>query len=94
MQGDGRPGFDRRMTRDEINLLPIIPYQGEVMVVRQPAELEQELGRFSSSGFVDLANMAKQQGIKNHGLRGLAAVLMGGARKSNWAREDLSDRQI
>ncbi|MCP4714944.1 MAG: 3'-5' exonuclease domain-containing protein 2, partial [Deltaproteobacteria bacterium] len=38
-------------------------------------------------------------GIKNFGLRGLAAVLFGfriskGARVSNWARADLTETQI
>ncbi len=59
----------------------------------------QTLGKFRAAGFVDLATMAKALGIKNFGLRGLAAVLLGtrvakGAKKSNWANRHLSEAQI
>lgn len=172
-----RLGFDRRMTREEINSLPIRGYEGEIQVVKTPeqlakalAELSQErilgfdtetkpnfrkgqhnlpatiqlagaktiyimqlkhidfpvplralladrgiikagvaidydlnelqrLGPFSDGGFVGLARAAKSAGIKNHGLRGLAAVLLGfriskGAQRSNWGSETLSRQQI
>ena len=172
-----RLGFDRRMSKDEINSLPIRGYGGKIVVVRTGDELEsalealsretllgfdtetrpnfkkgqnnqpsliqlaaeetvyifqlqhikfpvslrkimadqtiiktgvaidqdllqlQRLGPFTEGGFAGLARMAKTAGIKNHGLRGLAAVLLGfriskGAQRSNWGSETLSNKQI
>lgn len=172
-----RPGFDRKMTREEINACPIRMYEGLVHVIRTRQQLEpavqkllkekilgfdieikpsftkgenhpaallqlagsravylfqlrhskftralrkilstadviktgvapgqdivklKELGDFKEAGFVDLAAVAKQSGIKNHGLRGLAAVLLGfrilkHSKVSNWARQDLTPSQI
>jgi len=174
---DGRPGFDRRMTREEINQLPIRRYDGAIEVVRTPEELgaaitqlrkEKVLGfdtetrptfkkgeaympslvqltgrrvtyifqlrhlkfprllrellsdsriikagvaldqdirmlkqlrSFKAGGVVDVARAAKRAGIKNHGLRGLAAVLLGfriskSAQVSNWARKNLTPAQV
>lgn len=59
----------------------------------------QELAPFSPAGFVDLSTMARQRAIKNHGLRGLAALVCGvriskSARTSNWANPQLSPQQI
>jgi len=58
-----------------------------------------KLARFRPAGFVDLGSLAKEAEIKNHGLRGLAAVLLGfriakGAQTSNWARDVLDPIQI
>jgi ribonuclease D len=58
----------------------------------------QEMRAFAPGGFVDLAAMARQKGIKNHGLRGLAAVVCGiriskSARTTNWANVELSAQQ-
>ena len=59
----------------------------------------QELTPFTPAGFVDLSTMARQRGLKNHGLRGLAALVCGiriskSARTSNWANPHLSPQQI
>jgi ribonuclease D len=59
----------------------------------------QKLSPFTPAGFVDLGSLARQNGIKNLGLRGLAAVLLGfriskAAKISNWARDELSPQQI
>lgn len=59
----------------------------------------RELFPFEPAGFVDLAHLAAQAGIKNRGIRGLAALLMGirvskGARRSNWGRRQLSSHQL
>jgi len=59
----------------------------------------KSLEDFDPAGFVDLGVMAKKVGIKNYGLRGLAAVLLGfriskKAQVSNWARKNLSPLQI
>ena len=173
----GRPGFDRRMSKDEINACPLQRWTGPVSVVRTGEELAvalrklagqtllgfdtetqpaynkgesyppsllqlasesevfifqfkhlkfakpikkiladpaiikagvnlandinelNELSHFKAKGLVDLGTLAKKKGIKNHGLRGLAAVLLGyriakGARTSNWARDELTSHQI
>lgn len=59
----------------------------------------RELHDFEPAAFVDLAHLAARAGIKNRGVRGLAALLMGirvskNARRSNWGRNDLSRHQI
>lgn len=173
----GRPGFDRRMSKDEINNCPMASWTGPVHVVRNNEEMAEaihrlagqdllgfdtetrpaytkgesylpsllqlasetevfifqlkhlglvrplrdlladpaiiktgvslnydirelkKISRFKSAGFVDLGNLAKQANIKNHGLRGLAAVLLGfriskGAQTSNWAKDILTPQQI
>lgn len=59
----------------------------------------QRLGRFQPEGFAELATVAKESGIKNHGLRGLAAVMLGcriakGAQRSNWGADTLSEKQL
>jgi ribonuclease D len=57
------------------------------------------LAPFKPAGFVDLGTMSQKQGIKNHGLRGLAAVVLGlritkSAQTSNWANDKLTQSQI
>lgn len=59
----------------------------------------QRLGRFQPEGFAELATVAKVAGIKNHGLRSLAAVMLGfriskSAQRSNWGAETLSAKQL
>jgi hypothetical protein len=59
----------------------------------------RELEPFEPGGFVDLARMARRRGIRNHGLRGLAALVCGiriskSARTSNWANAELTPQQI
>ncbi|MDH4322323.1 MAG: 3'-5' exonuclease domain-containing protein 2 [Desulfobulbaceae bacterium] len=59
----------------------------------------KKLSHFKAAGFEDLGEIAKKAGIKNHGLRGLAAVLLGfriakGAQTSNWAKDVLTAQQI
>jgi len=173
----GRPGFDRRMSKDEINVCPVKRWTGRTSVVRSSQELEaamtrlaghsllgfdtetrpaykkgesylpsllqlagdeevfifqlkhldlawplreiladpaiikagvsldydihelKKLALFKAAGFVDLGTRARKAGIRNHGLRGLAAVLLGiriakGAQTSNWARDELTRQQI
>jgi ribonuclease D len=173
----GRPGFDRRMSKDEINTCPIKRWTGPISVVRDRDQLTaamhklsgqtllgfdtetrpaykkgesylpsllqlagdeeififqlkhlglagalreilsdpaitkagvsldydiselNKLARFKAAGFADLSKLAKKAGVKNHGLRGLAAVYLGfritkGAQTSNWARDVLTRQQI
>jgi len=59
----------------------------------------QRLGRFQPEGFAELTSIAKEAGIKNHGLRGLAAVMLGfriskSAQRSNWGAGSLSEKQL
>ena len=59
----------------------------------------KKLAHFKPAGFVDLGKLAKRAGIKNYGLRGLAAVLLGfrlskTAKQSNWAKDTLTPEQI
>ncbi len=59
----------------------------------------QDLHSFHPMGFVDLARIARRKGIKNQGLRGLAAVVCGiriskSARTTNWANNELTAQQI
>lgn len=174
---NARPGFDRRMSKEEINDCPIKRWTGKTTVVRNRKELAaavnklagqtllgfdtetrpayrkgerylpsllqlagddevfifqlkhlglagplrkiltnatmikagvsldydiselNRLARFKAAGFADLGKLAKKAGIKNHGLRGLAAVYLGfriskGAQTSNWARDVLTRQQI
>lgn len=173
----GRPGLDRRMSKEEINACPMRQWTGPVQVVRTPKDLVNAVDRlaghtllgfdtetrpaytvgesylpsllqlasdeevflfqlkplglaqplcdiladpaiikagvslnddiralnklspFTAAGFIDLGRMAREAAIKNHGLRGMAAVLLGfriakGAQTSNWAREELTPQQI
>ncbi len=172
-----RPGFDQRMSKDEINACPMQRWTGKTSVIKTPDELNMAMHRlagqtllgfdtetrpaykkgesylpsliqiassdevfifqlnhleltgplvtvladpsiiktgvgldydiselkklsdFEENGFVDLGILAKKIGIKNHGLRGLAAVLLGfriskGAQTSNWAKKNLAPHQI
>jgi len=57
------------------------------------------LAPFKPAGFVDVGELAKKAGCMNHGLRGLAALLLGfrvskNAQTSNWAQKTLTRIQI
>ena len=176
-QNTVRPGFDRRMTKEEINNCPIRKWNGPVHVIRSsermieavellsresilgfdtetrpafkkgqkylPSLLQlagensvylfqlkhlglqeplikiladpsvvktgvslahdlrelKKLTPFSQAGFVGLGKMSKEKGIQNHGLRGLAAVVLGlriskSAQTTNWAKDELTPSQI
>ena len=59
----------------------------------------KELAHFKPAGFVDLGEMAKKAGLQNHGLRGMAAALLGfriskSCQTSNWAQETLTKAQL
>lgn len=176
-QNTVRPGFDQRMTKEEINNCPIRKWNGPVHVIRStermtyaveqlslesilgfdtetrpafnkgqkylpsllqlagensvylfqlkhlglqeplikiladPAVIKagvslahdlrelKQLTPFMQAGFVGLGKMSKEKGIKNHGLRGLAAVVLGlriskSAQTTNWAKDELTRSQI
>jgi ribonuclease D len=59
----------------------------------------QELHPFKPGNFQDIGHMADQRGFHQTGLRALAALLLDGriskgAQVSNWAAEELNERQI
>lgn len=58
-----------------------------------------KLAPFKPAGFVDVGELAKQAGSMNHGLCGMASVLLDfrvskGCQTSNWANETLTRAQI
>lgn len=59
----------------------------------------QAIAEFKPEGFVELASAAKKARIKNLGLRGMGALLLGfriskKEQVSNWARKELTRSQI
>jgi ribonuclease D len=74
------------------------PLKVGVALARDVQEL-RDLREFTPAGFLDLGDAARSAGLHNHGLRGLSAVLLGrriskGAQRSNWAADELSEKQI
>jgi len=54
---------------------------------------------FQEAGFVELSTLSDAAGIRNNGLRGLAAILLKlriskGAQRSNWSKPELTREQI
>ena len=54
---------------------------------------------FTPAGFVEVADITQKLGYENRGLRALAGLLLGGriskgAQVSNWARDQLDEKQI
>jgi len=69
-----------------------------VALGRDVQELNK-LAPFEPAGFVDVGELAKQAGCMNHGLRGLAALLLKfrvskDCQTSNWAKRTLTRAQI
>ena len=59
----------------------------------------QKLAPFAPAGFVDLGTVAKRNGIPHHGLRGLAALLLGfriskSERFTNWEMKRIPARSL
>jgi len=59
----------------------------------------QRLAKFKPSGFIDLSNITASAEMQTHGLRNMAANLLGfriskSAQCSNWAKEKLTTQQI
>ena len=84
---------------------PLTTLLGNPAIVKTGVSLDfdllslQELHPFHPRGFVDLARIARHKGIKNQGLRGLAAVVCGiriskSMRTTNWANNDLTPQQM
>lgn len=94
--------FQLRRTRIPKELKKILsdPFLVKTGVaIRDDIAALERIEPFKNRGFADLAMMAKTAGIKNHGLRGLAAVLLGGRiaktnQCSDWSRQILTPAQI
>ena len=59
----------------------------------------QEIQAFTPRGFTDLEALTDERGIRNNGLRSLAAAVLGvriskGAQRSNWSRTPLLPKQV
>nr|WP_321512844.1 3'-5' exonuclease [uncultured Pseudodesulfovibrio sp.] len=59
----------------------------------------QRLAKFKPSGFVDLSDVSAKARMQTHGLRNMAANLLGfriskSAQCSNWAKEKLTTQQV
>ncbi len=93
----------------QINLTGLIPELCEILsnpnilkagvAIRRDVSELRKLTPFEPAGFVELATWAKKAKIKNLGLRGLVALLLGfritkGAQVSNWAKRELTPAQI
>lgn len=67
--------------------------------IRSDVSELRKLTDFEPAGFIELATCAKQAHIKNLGLRGLAALLLGfrvskREQTSNWAKPELTESQL
>ncbi len=59
----------------------------------------QKLSDFTPGGFIDLSDISAQSGMQTHGLRNMAANLLGfriskSAQCSNWAKDNLAKAQV
>ena len=84
---------------------PLISILADPNIIKAGVSLAHDLRElkkmapFAQAGFVGLGKMSKEKGIQNHGLRGLAAVVLGlriskSAQTTNWARDELTQSQI
>lgn len=93
----------------QINLTGLIPELCAILsnpaitkvgvAIRDDVNELRQLVPFEAAGFVELANYAKKANIKNLGLRGMGALLLGfriskKEQVSNWAKRELSRSQI
>ena len=84
---------------------PLLGLLGDPSVAKAGVALADDLRKlrasfpFEPAGFVDIGNLARQQGFKQPGLRSLAGLLLGfriskKEQRSNWGRNDLTPGQI
>jgi ribonuclease D len=75
------------------------------MIIKAGVSLDHDIRKlkerqdFQPAGFVELSRLSDEAGIRNNGLRGLSAFLLGhrvskGAQRSNWSRPDLTREQV
>ncbi len=91
----GRTGLPKPVAR--LLALPHIVKAG--VAVHDDIKGLQELRQFAAAGFVDIGAVAREHELGMHGLRGLAASVLEfriskSAQRSNWARADLTQKQI
>lgn len=93
----------------QIKLTGLVPELCEILsnpkilksgvAIRDDVSELRKLAEFNPAGFVELADCARRSKIKNLGLRGLGALLLGfriskGEQVSNWAKRELTRSQI
>jgi len=88
----GLPAELRGLLSDEAHIKAGVALAHDVRELRT-------LEDFMPAGFMELEQLARRAGLKNFGLRGLAAALLGvriskKARLSNWAAPQLTPEQI
>ncbi len=94
--------FQLKLTGLPAEVLHLLTHKQTVkagVAVRRDVQELQEMKPFEDEGFVDLGHKGKDAGLRHHGLRGLAAVLLGGriskgAKLTNWARIDLPEQAL
>lgn len=69
------------------------------VAIHYDVRMLKECQMFRAGGFLDLGDLARAWGIPNHGLRQLAAQLLGvriskGSQRSNWDRYPLDEKQV
>ncbi len=110
----GPPSLIQLATADcvyviQINILPLCNGLCELLsnkkiiktgvAVRDDILGLQRIAKFKPSGFVDLSNISANADMQTHGLRNMAANLLGfriskSAQCSNWAKEKLTNQQV
>lgn len=91
------PGATLEPELIEVLADPDVPKAG--VAVRDDVLELRKITDFEPGGFTDLGDVAAEYGLKTRGLRNLAANLLGfriskGQRCTNWARTDLTPKQI
>ena len=67
--------------------------------IRDDLKALQKIHQFQPEGFVELAKLAKENGLEVEGLRKLSAILLGiriskSAQTTNWETRTLTEKQI
>ena len=86
-------------------LLPLLPILESEAIFKSGVAIKDDVKElktmedFEPSGFVEITDITRKLGYKNHGLRALAGLLLQGriskaAQVSNWEREELTEKQI
>ncbi len=102
-------GTDSEVFLFRLNKIPLIPELIEILenpniikagvAIHDDLKALKRLHPFTEQGFVDLATLAKTKGIKNFGLRALAAIFVSKRlskkeQTSNWEKEVLTESQL
>ncbi|MDR1437769.1 MAG: 3'-5' exonuclease domain-containing protein 2 [Puniceicoccales bacterium] len=94
--------FQLKNCENLTHLIPIFESEKHLKVcqgVQDDVRRLKRLKSFNARGFIELSKVTEAIAIEDHGLKKLAANLLGfrlskKEQTSNWAREDLSDRQL